>query len=68
MKGSSKQRVRALDLADFLRRRVDRRDYVVLKLDVESAEYTLVPHLLQKGAHLLIDELFMEVRTVPSLA
>ena len=63
VKGSSKQRVRALDLADFLRRRVDRRDYVVLKLDVESAEYTLVPHLLQTGAHRLIDELFMEVHT-----
>jgi len=55
--------VRTLDLSDFLIRWVTRADFVVVKLDVEEAEYDILPHLIQTGAHRLIDEIFIEVHT-----
>lgn len=53
----------AIDFGAWVRRVARRRDYVVLKLDVEGAEYALVPHLLRSGAAQLIDELFLEAHT-----
>ena len=35
-------------------------DFCVLKMDVEGAEFQLVPHLIATGAHRLIDEFFLE--------
>lgn len=53
----------AIDIADFLRRRVDASDYVVLKIDVEGAEYAILPHLLKSNVTHLIDEMFIEFHT-----
>jgi len=55
--------VQAIDLADFLRRRVAEQDFLVLKMDVEGAEYTLVPYLIAQGVTHLIDEMFVELHT-----
>ena len=51
----------AVDMADFLRRRVVEDDYVVLKMDIESGEYQLIPYLIASRVTYLIDELFVEV-------
>jgi len=53
----------ALDVAEFLRRRVSEDDYVVLKMDIEGTEYRLIPHLMQQGVTHLIDEMFVEPHT-----
>ena len=52
-----------INLAEFLQRRVVAADFVVMKMDIEGAEYTVIPHLLNTGAAALIDELFMETHT-----
>lgn len=53
--------VQTLDVADLLHRRVTPRDYVVVKMDIEGAEYEVVPHLISAGVAPLIDEMFLEV-------
>eukprot|EP01012_Entosiphon_sulcatum_P024464 TRINITY_DN29624_c0_g1_i2.p1 TRINITY_DN29624_c0_g1~~TRINITY_DN29624_c0_g1_i2.p1 ORF type:complete len:300 (-),score=50.90 TRINITY_DN29624_c0_g1_i2:31-930(-) len=53
-------RVRAIGLADFLFRRFVLEDFVVLKLDVEGAEYAIVRSLMDTGAWRLVDEVFVE--------
>ena len=55
--------VQAIDVADLLRRRATEEDYVVVKMDVEGAEYDIVPHLLASGVTHLIDEIFVEAHT-----
>jgi len=53
--------VQTLDVADLLYRRVTSRDYVVVKMDIEGAEYEVLPHLISAGVAPLIDEMFLEV-------
>lgn len=53
----------ALDVSDFLKRRIKPADYVVMKVDIEGAEWDLIPHLLSTGAIHLVDELFVEIHT-----
>lgn len=53
--------VQTLDVADLLYHRVTPRDYVVVKMDIEGAEYEVVPHLISAGVAPLIDEMFLEV-------
>ena len=36
------------------------RDFVVIKMDVEGAEYELIPHMVEMGAWIVIDHLFIE--------
>ena len=58
--------VSTIDFAEFLQRRVTEADYVAVKMDIEGAEYTVVPHLIATGAIRLIDEMFVEVH-VPTI-
>ena len=53
----------AIDIADWLRRTVRPDDFVVVKMDIEGAEYDVVPHLLREQVANLIDELFLEIHT-----
>mmetsp|Transcript_100671 Transcript_100671/g.285280 ORF Transcript_100671/g.285280 Transcript_100671/m.285280 type:complete len:303 (+) Transcript_100671:81-989(+) len=53
----------AIDIADFLGRRVKQDNFVVVKCDIEGAEYHVLPHLISQKATSLIDELFVEVHT-----
>ncbi|KAK6155783.1 hypothetical protein DH2020_010031 [Rehmannia glutinosa] len=57
---SAVTRVEAFDFVDWLKRTVKETDFVVVKMDVEGTEITLVRELIQRGAICLIDELFME--------
>lgn len=62
--GPSSQDTRpSIDIADFLKRRVKEEDYVVVKTDIEGAEYKVVPHLIASGVTHLIDDCFVEVHT-----
>jgi FkbM family methyltransferase len=54
---------KAIDIADFIKRRFVRDDFVVVKMDIEGAEYNVVPRLLETGAVSLIDEIFVEIHT-----
>ena len=54
------EQVPMVDFARWLRETVSEDDFVVVKLDVEGSEYTVLPHLLQTGAISLIDEMMLE--------
>ncbi|KAH6783870.1 methyltransferase [Perilla frutescens var. hirtella] len=53
-------RVAAFDFVEWLKKTVRAEDFVVVKMDVEGTEITLVRELVKRGAICLIDELFME--------
>jgi len=55
--------VHSIDLADFLRRQFVPDDYVVMKMDVEGAEYEIIPHLVASNVSHLLDEFFLEAHT-----
>jgi len=52
--------VPTFDLNEFILTNFTLKDYVVLKLDIEGAEYNVIPHLIDGGAIELITELFIE--------
>ncbi|KAK8697996.1 hypothetical protein V6N13_114128 [Hibiscus sabdariffa] len=53
-------RIQGLDLAEWLTNVVGERDLVVMKMDVEGAEFHLMPRLMETGAIHLIDDMFLE--------
>ncbi|KAJ3318607.1 Rab-like protein 2A [Blyttiomyces sp. JEL0837] len=53
----------AIDAARFLLLNFVPEDFVVLKMDIEGAEYDVVPHLCETGAHHLIDALYIELHS-----
>jgi FkbM family methyltransferase len=52
--------IQGFDFADWLKKSVRERDFVVMKMDVEGTEFDLIPRLIKTGAICLIDELFLE--------
>lgn len=52
--------VPTFDLNEFILTNFTLKDYVVLKLDIEGAEYNVIPHLIDGGAIEFITELFIE--------
>lgn len=57
---SSGVEIEGFDFADWLRRTVTEKDFVVMKMDVEGTEFDLIPRLFETGAICLIDEIFLE--------
>ncbi|KAG8381405.1 hypothetical protein BUALT_Bualt06G0118700 [Buddleja alternifolia] len=57
---SAVTRVQGFDFVDWLKTTVKPSDYVVVKMDVEGTEITLIRDLVERGAICLIDEMFME--------
>ncbi|KHN22782.1 hypothetical protein glysoja_026750, partial [Glycine soja] len=55
-----KDKIQGFDFAEWLMSTVTKRDFVVVKMDVEGTEFHLIPRLIQTGAICLIDELFLE--------
>lgn len=53
-------KIRGFDFAHWLKSTVSERDFVVVKMDVEGTEFALIPKLVQTGAIVLIDEIFLE--------
>lgn len=52
--------VQGLDIAEWLRNVAGEDDLLVVKMDVEGAEYDLLPKLVDSGVICLVDELFLE--------
>ncbi|KAL2500264.1 methyltransferase [Forsythia ovata] len=53
-------KIQGFDFAEWLKSTVSKRDYVVMKMDVEGTEFDLIPRLFETGAICLIDEIFLE--------
>ncbi|XWS71910.1 hypothetical protein CRYUN_Cryun03dG0179100 [Craigia yunnanensis] len=53
-------KIQGFDIAEWLKSVVSERDFVVMKMDVEGAEFHLMPRLIDTGAICLIDEVFLE--------
>lgn len=58
--GKQFKTVQGFDFADWLINTVTADDYVVMKMDVEGAEFDLLPRMMETGAICLVDELFLE--------
>lgn len=54
--------VRSVDI-DRVVRQYTKEDYVILKMDIEGAEYELLDYMLNKGTFDLIDVLYIEFHT-----
>jgi FkbM family methyltransferase len=50
----------AIDAARFLLLNFLPEDFVVVKMDIEGAEYDILPHLIEMNAHYNIDHLYVE--------
>ena len=57
---SDLNRIKGFDFANWLKNNVSKRDFIVVKTDVEGAEFELIPRLVETGAICLIDEMFLE--------
>lgn len=53
-------KVKAIDFAEFLKTNFSDKDYLIVKLDIEGAEYKVIEHLIDTQAINLIDELWVE--------
>lgn len=58
--GSKATRLTSVNLAAWLLRNFLPQDYVVIKMDIEGAEYEVVPHLADMGAGIIVDQLLVE--------
>ncbi|TPX72810.1 hypothetical protein SpCBS45565_g00112 [Spizellomyces sp. 'palustris'] len=57
-KGTTK--LPSVNFSKFLIKNFRKEDYVVVKMDIEGAEYEVLPHLVETGAYKLIDVLLVE--------
>ena len=55
------KKVQGLDFSRWLKKNFVLSDFVIVKLDIEEAEYKVIPHLISTGAICLIDELYVEI-------
>ncbi|KAJ3062544.1 hypothetical protein HDU98_001570 [Podochytrium sp. JEL0797] len=50
----------AVDIGRFIMMNFVPSDFVVVKMDIEGAEYDIIPHLLETGAYVNIDYMYVE--------
>ena len=60
--------VPAIDLGIFLAEHTTPDDFVLVKMDIEGAEFAVVPHLISSGAACLIDEMYLECHSGSDIA
>jgi FkbM family methyltransferase len=53
-------KVTCIDLDDWIKNMFNKHDEIVLKLDIEGAEYTVLPHMIERGSIDYINKLFIE--------
>lgn len=53
-------RLPSVNFSKFLLQNFKEEDYVVVKMDIEGAEYEVIPHLVETGAYKLVDVLMVE--------
>ncbi|KAG0043824.1 hypothetical protein BGZ83_011001 [Gryganskiella cystojenkinii] len=57
---STGTRLTSINLSRWLLQNFLPRDYVVIKMDIEGAEYEVVPHMCEMAAYTVVDEMFIE--------
>ena len=57
----TKQEVQCINLSRWIQDSFSRDDFLILKMDIEGAEYEVLEHLSKSGALEMIDVLFMEI-------
>ena len=60
--------VPAIDLGSFLGEHTTPDDFVLMKMDIEGAEFAVVPSLISSGAACLIDEMYLECHSGGDIA
>ena len=50
----------AMDVIDFIKERVRKEDFLTLKMDIEAAEYQLIPAMIERQLFEYVDEFFCE--------
>ncbi|KAI5663165.1 hypothetical protein M9H77_22488 [Catharanthus roseus] len=58
--GGHVDEIQGFDFATWLKNTVSKKDFLVMKMDVEGTEFDLIPRLFETGAICLIDEVFLE--------
>lgn len=53
-------KVEAIDISKFITSNFSKEDFIILKLDIEGAEYDVIPHLIDTSAITYVNELFGE--------
>ncbi|KAI9346973.1 hypothetical protein BDR26DRAFT_855453 [Obelidium mucronatum] len=61
VKAETKREMLAVDIARFILMNFKPEDHVVVKMDIEGAEYDILPHLVSMGAAINIDYLYIEL-------
>lgn len=56
----TKTSVDCIDLDKWIRSNFKQEDFIILKLDVEGAEYDIVPKMIKNKTFFMVDELHME--------
>ena len=52
--------VDAIDFSSWVLRNFNKRDYIILKMDIEGAEYGVLPKMIEDGSLKYIDEIYIE--------
>eukprot|EP00977_Amphora_coffeiformis_P013523 scaffold3576_cov170-Amphora_coffeaeformis.AAC.5 len=60
VRNSNTYPVEAMDLAKWIRDKFTVQDFVFLKIDIEAAEFDVLPHLIETGTLAWIDEIQLE--------
>jgi len=55
--------IQAINLSEFIQNNFSKEDYIILKLDIEGAEYDVLDKLLETNIIEYIDELYCEFHT-----
>lgn len=50
----------SIDFSEFVQNTFDKDDYIIVKLDVEGAEYSILQRLIDTGVILYVNELYVE--------
>lgn len=53
-------KVKCIDLDRWIKENFDKSDYIILKLDIEGAEYKVLSHMMKGGSMKYINKLFIE--------
>tara|TARA_Y100000310_G_C20587556_1_gene766257 strand:- start:685 stop:1275 length:591 start_codon:yes stop_codon:yes gene_type:complete len=56
--------VECIDLADFIISKFKKKDVIILRLDIEGAEYSVLDHLIDTGAVDYINEFWIEFHPI----
>ena len=56
--------VESVDFGNWIRSRFSRDDHVVVKLDIEGAEYEVLDKMLSDGSIAFVDKIYLELHNV----